>query len=218
MKLYDAAGPHPSVVRMFLAEKGLDVPAEVLVLGIGEGRTSAHLARNPMGEAPVLETDDGQFISETVAICEYLEEICPQPSLIGQSAPERAETRMWASRVELNVCVPLFQGFRYGSPSVIRVRQRLSTPGGLPESRLIAGAALEWIEGELGQRDYLCGDRFSFADILLYCFVNFGITTGQLLEPGWTALERWRDRVGSRSSAQRAGQIRVEPLALGGTV
>jgi glutathione S-transferase len=218
VRLYDAVGPHPSVVRMFLAEKGLQIPSEILVLAIGAGRTPAHLARNPIGEAPVLETDDGQYISESVAICEYLEEIHPFPVLIGCSPAERAETRMWARRVEFNICVPLLNGHRFGSTSLIRARQGLATPSGSRESRAMASAALAWLEGQMGQRDYLCGDRFSFADILLYSFVNFGISTGQLLDPDWTALARWRERIRSRPSAGEAGAVRVEAMALSGTV
>jgi glutathione S-transferase len=218
VKLYDAVGPNPSVVRMFMAEKGLEIPSAILVLAIGEGRTAAHLARNPLGEAPVLETDDGHYISEIVAICEYLEEMHPHPALIGGSPGERAETRMWARRVDLNICVPLLNGHRFGATSLIRARQGLTTPSGSPESRLMASAALDWLEEQLRQRDYLCGDRFSFADILLYSFVNFGIATGQLLELRWTALTSWRERITARPSAGEAGEIRVTPMALGGTV
>ena len=94
MKLYDSIGPNPRVVRMFLAEKGLVVPVESVDLAAGENREAAHLARNPHGQMPTLQLDDGSFLSETVAICEYLEEIQPAPALIGRTPQQRAEARM----------------------------------------------------------------------------------------------------------------------------
>jgi len=218
MKLYDAIGPHPSVVRMFIAEKGVEIPAEILVLGIGHGRNAAHLARNPMGEAPVLETDEGHHISEIVAICEYLEELFPEPCLIGTTPLERAETRMWARRVDLHVCVPLYAGYRSNTQGLLRASNGLPVPRDVEEPRLMASIALDWVDQQLHGRDYLCGDRFSFADIMLYCFLIFGETSGQFLEPDWTALAAWRERVAARPSAESAGQVRVAPQSLGGTV
>lgn len=219
VKLYDAAGPNPHVVRMFLAEKGLDIPSTVLVLGTGDGRSPAHLARNPLGQAPVLETDAGQFISEIVAICEYIEEIQPEPTLIGRTPEERAETRMWARRVDLNICEPLVNGFRFGPAGLLGHRARF--PGAFEASaasRRVAHANLAWLNGQMSGQDYLCGQRFSFADITLFAFVNHGIQVGQLLEPDWTALTAWFERVRSRPSATEWKESRTAELALGGTV
>ena len=114
MKLYNSIGPNPHIVRMFLAEKGIEMPRQTVDLRGGENRQEAHLKRNPMGQMPTLELDDGSFLSEITAICEYLEEKNPQPALIGSTPEQRAECRMWTRRVDLNICEPLANGFRFG--------------------------------------------------------------------------------------------------------
>ncbi len=116
MKFYSSAvGPNPKLVRMFAAEKGIDLNAvtvEVDLMG-GANRQPEFLAVNPAGQLPALEIDDGRVIAETTAICEYLEETHPEPALIGVDAADRAETRMWVRRVEWKVIQPLADGFRF---------------------------------------------------------------------------------------------------------
>ncbi len=114
MKLYDGLGPNPKVVRMFMAEKGIDFPKVTVDLRTGENRQAAHLKRNPSGQLPTLETDSGRCVSEVTAICEYLEEKFPQKPLIGTTPEERAETRMWTRKVDLKICEPMANGFRFG--------------------------------------------------------------------------------------------------------
>ena len=102
MKLYDSIGPNPRIVRIFLAEKGIEMPKQWVDLRGGENRKTEHLARNPHGQMPTLELDDGSYLAEITAICEYLEEIKPEPAMIGSTPKERAECRMWTRRVDLN--------------------------------------------------------------------------------------------------------------------
>jgi len=219
MKLFDATGPNPRVVRMFAAEKALDIAAEVMVLSIGEARSPAHLARNPMGEVPVLETDGGAFIAETVAICEYLEELHPEPVLIGRSAEERAETRMWARRGHLKICEPIVHCCQF-SPVSFHPEGSLYPvdPHVADAMRALARAHLAWFDGQLQDRAYLCGERYSLADILLYCFLQYGIEIGQLLRPEWRALAGWFDRVAMRPAAADSAQCKLGSKSLDGTV
>ena len=112
MKLYNSVGPNPRVVNMFLAEKGVEIDRVQVDIMAGENRQDAHLARNPAGQAPTLELDDGTFIAEITAICEYLDELYPEPPLIGSTPQERAVTRMWARRIDLQVVEPMLIGFR----------------------------------------------------------------------------------------------------------
>jgi glutathione S-transferase len=192
---------------------------EVLVLSIGEARSPAHLARNPLGQVPVLETDDGQHISEALAICEYLEELHSTPTLIGRNAEERAETRMWTRRVDLRICEPISYGFKFSPVS-------FHPPGSSPPADLhvaeamkrLAGEGLAWFDRQLQDRAYLCGDRYSLADILLYCFVHHGAEVGQSLLSEHPALTRWFDRVGARPAAFGSAQFQVDPMSLSGTV
>src|ERR1700742_1542007 len=113
MKLYDSIGPNPRIVRMFMAEKDIIMPKQTVDLRGGENRQEAHLKRNPHGQMPTLELDDGSYLSEITAICEYLEEKKPSPPMIGSTPEERAECRMWTRRVDLNICEPMANGFRY---------------------------------------------------------------------------------------------------------
>ena len=107
MKFYNSIGPNPRVVRMFAAEKGITLPTVEVDLMKAENRQAAYLAKNKAGQMPCLELDDGSTVSEITAICEYLEDVHPKPALIGASAKEKAETRMWTRRIDLNICEPM---------------------------------------------------------------------------------------------------------------
>jgi glutathione S-transferase len=113
VKLYTSIGPNPRVVKMFLAEKGLDVERIEVDLRGGENRREPYLAVNPAGQTPALVLESGAALTEITAICEYLEEVTPNPPLIGTNAEERALTRMWVRRVDLKVCEPMANGFRF---------------------------------------------------------------------------------------------------------
>jgi glutathione S-transferase len=115
MKLYDSIGPNPRVVKMFMAEKGIDMPRMTVDLMAGENRQPAHVARNPGAQMPTLELDDGRYLAEITAICEYLEEKHPSPPLIGTNAEERAMTRMWTRRVDLYIVEPMLTGLQSAS-------------------------------------------------------------------------------------------------------
>src|SRR3978361_1566922 len=115
MKLYDSVGPNPRVVRMFTPEKGIEMPRQPVDLRKGENREAEHLKRNPHGQMPTLELDDGHYLSEITAICEYLEEKNPKPALIGATAEERAECRMWTRRVDLSIWGHMGEGVRFGA-------------------------------------------------------------------------------------------------------
>ncbi len=114
VKFYNAVGPNPRLVRMFMAEKGIEVreTVEIDIMG-GENRGDAYRAVNPFGQMPALLLDDGTVLSETVAICSYLDAEKPEPALFGTTPAERAETLMWAQRAVLNVTEPMSCGFRY---------------------------------------------------------------------------------------------------------
>src|SRR5579862_7774472 len=114
MKLYDAFGPNPRAMRMFLAEKGITIPSTNVDMMAAENRKPPYTDRNPGGQIPALELDNGKCIGETVAICEYLEEKNPNPPLVGSTPEERANTRQWQRRIEMQITEHLYNGFRYG--------------------------------------------------------------------------------------------------------
>jgi glutathione S-transferase len=200
MKLYQSIGPNPRVVKMFIAEKGLDIPrVEIDLLG-GENRQPTHLARNPSGQTPTLELDDGTCLAEITAICEYLEEKNPDPPLIGRTAEERAQTRMWTRRVDIRVCEPMANGFRFGEGLQLFKDRVHCVPEASPGLKALARNGEQWLEGQF-KGPWLCGERFTLADILLFAFIEFGGTVGQPLDPAFAKLGDWFERVKARPSA-----------------
>ena len=202
MKLYDSVGPNPHIVRMFMAEKGIDIPKQTVDLRGGENRQPEHLKRNPHGQMPALELDDGSYLSEVTAICEYLEEKNPKPPVIGTTAEERAECRMWTRRVDLNICEMMGNGYRFGEAVKFFEKRIPTAPEASPGLKKIAANRLEWLNQQIKGKEFLCGSRFTLADILLYCWLEFGGQVGQPLDPANANIVAWFARVAERPSAK----------------
>jgi glutathione S-transferase len=202
MKFYNSIGPNPRVVRMFMAEKGITIPMEDVDLMKGDNRKEPYLSKNSIGQMPALELDSGHCVTEIIAICEYLEETNPNPPLIGSNPEQRAETRKWTRRIDLNISEPLMNGFRF-SAGLRLFKDRIPTvPEGAEGIKAIAQHYLKWIDGEMAGKEFVCGKRFTLADILLFCMVDFGNTVGQPLNPDFKNLAAWFDRVKERPSAK----------------
>jgi glutathione S-transferase len=201
MKIYDSFGPNPRALRMFLLEKGLDIPTVTVDILGAENRRAPYTDRNPGGQLPALELDDGRTIGETVAIFEYLEEKHPRPPLIGTTAEERAETRMWQRRIELKITEHLYNGFRFAE-GVELFKPRIRV---LPEAaeglKATARDNLAWLDALLRGHDFIVGNRFTIADIILYNALDFGGSAGQPLDKSLANVGAWYARVGGRPSA-----------------
>ena len=202
MKFYNSIGPNPHVVRMFMAEKGLTIPSQDVDLRAGDNRKPEHLARNPHGQMPALELDDGTFISEILAICEYLEDTNPNPPMIGSNPKEKAEARMWTRRVDLNICEPLTNGFRFGEGEPFFKHRIVTVPEASPGLKKIAQDRIKWLDGQLAGKEFLCGSRLTIADIHLFCFLDFGATVGQPLVQDNKNVVAWFERMKARPSAK----------------
>jgi glutathione S-transferase len=202
MKFYNSIGPNPHVVRMFMAEKGLKIETADVDLMAGDNRKDAHLARNPHGQMPTLELDDGSFVSEILAICEYLEDTHPNPPLIGADAKEKAEARMWTRRIDLNICEPMANGFRFSQGLGLFKKRIVTVPEAADGLKKIAQDRLGWLDGQLAGKEFVCGKRFTLADVLLYCFLDFGNAVGQPLNPDNKNVAAWFARVKERPSAK----------------
>lgn len=201
MKLYNSVGPNPHVVRMFAAEKGIELPkVEVDLMG-GENRQSAYVAKNPGGQLPALELDDGTVLAEITAICEYLDEVGSGPSLIGETPEERAITRMWTRRVDLNVCEPLANGFRYSEGLALFKDRMITIPEAAEGLKQIAREKLAWLNGLMEGRQFVAGDKLTLADLLLFGFLAFGNNVGQPFDENLTNIKGWFDRMSARASA-----------------
>lgn len=202
MKLYDSIGPNPRIVRMFLAEKGVAIPREPVDLMKGDNRREPHLRRNPSGQMPCLELDDGSFLSEILPICEYLEEKHPQPILVGATPEERARTRMWLRRIDLNIVEPLANGFRYAEGLALFKDRMHVIPQAADDLKAIAREKLAWLDGLMAGNEWIAGARFTLADIFLFGFLDFGRTVGQPLDAKLAWIPRWFERVAARPSAE----------------
>jgi glutathione S-transferase len=203
MKLYNSVGPNPHVVRMFMAEKGIEMPMETVDIRGGENRREPYQSTvNHRGQCPALELDNGGHLCEVTAICEYLDEQSSGDSLIGANAEERGETRMWTRRVDLSICEPLGNGFRSSEGAkMFEGRVRL-IPEGAEGMKATARDNLTWLNEDMGDKQFLCGDRLSLADILLFCFLEFGSHIGQKLDDSNTNLTAWFARMSERPSAK----------------
>jgi glutathione S-transferase len=200
MKLHVSIGPNPRVVKMFLAEKGLSMEFVTVDLMGAENRREPYSTHvNRAGQTPALELDDGSHLTEITAICEYLEERQPSPPLIGATPEERAATRMWTRRVDLKVCEPMANGFRFAEGLALFQNRLRCLPEAADGLKAMARDGLEWLEGEF-KGPWIVGDRFTLADILLYSFLDFGGQVGQPLDPALTRLGEWFGRVKARPS------------------
>ena len=201
MKLYNSIGPNPQVVRMYLAELGQEIEMIEVDLMAGENRQEDHLKRNPSGQMPALELDNGNFISEVTVICEYLDENQGNTDLIGKSAEDRAETKMWTRRIDLQIVEPLTSGFRYSEGlELFKTRMRV-IPEAAEGLKLIAQEKILWLDSLMEGKEFVCGDRFTLADIMLFCFLNFGATVGQTINPEAKNITAWFEKVKERPSA-----------------
>jgi glutathione S-transferase len=202
MKFYNSIGPNPRAVRMFIAEKGLKIPTVEVDLMKAENRQGPYTQKNQAGQMPCLELDDGSTVSEITAICEYLEDTHPTPALIGSNAKEKAETRMWTRRIDLNICEPMANGFRY-SQGLPLFKDRIPTaPEAAEGLKRVAQDRIMWLDKMLEGRKHVCGDRFTYADIHLLAFIDFGAQVGQPLNPDAKNIAAILDRARSRPSAK----------------
>lgn len=201
MKLLDSFGPNPRAVRMFLTEKGITLPSEELDLMGGENRKAPYTDKNPGGQMPALELDDGTTIAETVAIFEYLEEKNPSPALVGTTAEERAETRMWQRRIELGITENLYNGFRYSQGIEIFKDRMRCLPEAADGLKAKAQDGMEWLDALLEGHDYIVGDRFTVVDIILFCAVDFTAGVGQPVNADLKNIVAWKARIEARPSA-----------------
>ena len=202
MKLFNSVGPNPKVVRMYMAERGIEVDLQEIDLMGGENRQSDYLKINPGGQLPALELDNGDIIAEITCICEYLDDRDGGSSLIGTTPEERAETRMWARRIDLGILEPLANGFRYAEGEPIFKDRMTLIPHAAADLKALAQEKITWLDGLMNGKEFVCGDRFTLADILLFVFLEFGTQVGQPFNESNKNIASFYERVGARPSAK----------------
>jgi len=200
MKLYDSKmAPNPRRVRIFLAEKGIEVPRVDVDIANRQNREPAFLARNPMAGVPVLELDDGRHISESVAICRYFEQLQPDPPLMGVDAADAGIVEMWNRRMEHEIFLNIAAPFRHTHEFFKGRIQQVPEWG--EACRAAAVERLAWLDTELADREFIAGDRFTIADITALCGIDFGRVSRIGIDPGQKNLQRWHTAVSARPSA-----------------
>lgn len=201
MKLYDAGrAPNPRRVRIFLAEKGLEVPLVPVDLGRLEHKAPAFAAVNPMTQTPVLELDDGTVIAESIAICRYFEELHPQPPLFGVGPLGRAEVEMWQRRLEFGLLAAIAAVFRHLHPAMAQMEvPQVAIWGETNKPKVMAFLTI--LDRHLGGRPFVCGDDFTVADITGLVALNFMKPAKLVLPDGLDHVRRWHERLAARPSA-----------------
>jgi glutathione S-transferase len=202
MKLYDGGrAPNPRRVRIFLAEKGITVPAEQIDLGALQQRTEAYAAVNPMQRVPALVLDDGTVIAESVAICRYFEALHPDPSLFGRGAVDAALVEMWNRRVELHLFFPVSAVFQHLHPAMkVMVDPQIAAWGEVNKPRIFE--FLKFLDRELASRAYVAGSEFTIADITAMVAVDFMRVMKLAVPETLASLKRWHASVAARPSAK----------------
>lgn len=202
MKLYDLPpSPNARRVRIFIAEKGLEIPIVPVNMMTGENQTEDYLAKNSLGKMPLLELDDGTCIAESAAICRYLEEMNPNPPLMGRNPLEKALVEMWHRRMELEFLIPMITIFLHtGEMWKDRVTQ---IPQVAETGILNVKERMEWLDKELDGKEFITGEDYTVADIAAQCaFVMGKAALGLRIAEDQLNLSNWFTRVSSRPTAR----------------
>ena len=202
MKLYDAGrAPNPRRTRIFLAEKGIDVPSEQVDMMAKEHKTPKYTAINPLQRMPALVLDDGTVITESIAISRYFEALQPEPPLFGVGAKEIAEVEMWNRRCELNLMFPVAQVFRHTHPAMKELEVPQVAEWGEANRPKVVDF-LKILDTQLKTHRFVAGDRFSVADITALVAIDFMKPSKIALPEGLDNLQRWHAEVSARPSAK----------------
>jgi glutathione S-transferase len=201
MKLYDFVGaPNPKKLRVYLAEKGISIPVVPVNIVTGENRQPEFLQKNPLGGLPVLELDDGSYLTESLAIIEYLEELNPSPPMIGTTPRERARVRELERIAELGLLSPVAHYFQNSHPFMAgRLKQ---SPDAAENAKNRANGVLKVLDGIIGASGFVAGPRPTIADCTLFATIEFAGFAELPLDGSCRNVFGWYERFKERPSAQ----------------
>ena len=204
MKLYSEnyPAPNPRKVHIYLAEKGLTVERVHIKMTERQHKAPDFMKKNSLGQVPVLETDDGRYISESIAICRYFESLHPSPPLFGRDPFDAAMVEMWMRRAEFRLWNPMGQVWINADPRTAAVNPNQFKDYGEHSKKILAGA-MRWFDRELSdRREFLAGERYTMADIVLLCGLDFAKFIHQEIPEDAVHLRAWHARVSARPSAR----------------
>jgi glutathione S-transferase len=185
---------------MFMAERGVELPVEEVDIMAGDNLADSYKALNPSAQSPCLQLDDGSVLAEVTVICAYLDEINEGASLIGDTPQQRAETRMWNRRFDTRILEPLSLAFRSAEGLEMFKDRCHVIPHAADDLKATVQESWAWLEPLMADKQYVCGDRFTLADIQLYVFADFGKMVGQGMPDDLPNLQAWYARVAQRPS------------------
>ncbi len=202
MLFYDSPNPAPNPrrVRIFAAEKHMRLPTTQVSITAGEHKAADYLAVNPYGQTPALALDNGVVLTESVAICRYLDALHPEPPLFGHGPVGQAQVDMWTRRVELRLMTPLAMVWAHTHPFTARVVKPQYTEFGESQRPRVTAAMAEF-DRALAGRDWLDGEGYTIADIVLLTTIDFAAFVGISMPDELTALTDWHARATARPSA-----------------
>ena len=202
MKLYDSKlAPNPRRTRIFLAEKGISLPTEQIDIAAQQHKTPEYAAINPLQRMPALILDDGTIITESIAICRYFEMLHPEPPMFGVGPKDSALVEMWNRRAEINFFANVAAVFRHTHPAMkeLEVPQ---VPAWADANRPRVAWFLEMVDGELANREFIAGERYTVADITMQVAVDFMKPARLVMPEGVANVKRWHAAVSTRPSAR----------------
>lgn len=216
MLLLDALSPAPRALRMFLLEKNISIPTRNVDVFEGENREPPYLVHNPAGQTPALLLDDGSCIAESIAIMEYLEERHTIPALVGSTPEQRATTRQWQRRIELNITENIHNAYHYAE-GLARFQSRIPVaPEAADGLKRVAQDRLRWLDSMLDGHEFITGDRFTIADIWLYIWLDFADSVKQPFDRGLHNIGPWFKRIAARPAAEASLHPRSRQVGVRG--
>ena len=201
MIFYDCEpAPNPRRTRIFLHEKDIDIPIEQIDIMKGDHKKDNYKKMSPLSQVPTLELDDGTYITESIAICRYFEALQPEPNLMGKDPKEIAIIEMWQRRLELLLMQGIANTYRHGHPSMASLEEQIKEWAEASRPRVIK--TLNWLEGEMEDKEFICLDRFTIADITAFILIEFAGWSKIEIPEEYDALQRWYQNTKARPSAK----------------
>lgn len=193
-----ARAPNPRRVKIFMAEKGVAFPVEDVSIMEGQHKTKDYRARVGAPVVPAFVLEDGSTLTETMAMCRYLEALYPDPNLMGEGALEIAQIDMWSRRIEFGLLMPIAMVLRHANPAMAVLENQVPEWGEANKPRV--SAALKWLDKHLGESEFMAGARYSVADITALVAIDFMRAIKMPIPEDHGNLLRWREALNARAS------------------
>tara|TARA_B100001248_G_scaffold131717_1_gene98917 strand:+ start:1256 stop:1933 length:678 start_codon:yes stop_codon:yes gene_type:complete len=201
MIFYDGgAAPNARRVRVFLSEKNIDIPIKPIDIMKGDHKKDDYKKISPLSQVPALELDDGTFITESIAICRYIEALNPEPNLFGKNPKEIAQIEMWQRRLELLLMIPIASVFRHGHPAMAHLEEQVPEWSEANKPRVLK--FFKWLNGQLEGKDFICLDRYTVADTTAFICFEFAKWPKILIPDEFQNLKDYQQRLSERPSSK----------------